>query len=138
MAVVKNRFMNPVNGDIYTWHINHGWDGDENSGLESPVTWSVTTAGNPVPQFGEIQPSKMTLKGTILHRAQHEAMQIWTALSRLQTIYFRDFDMVEYEVVVASFSWTRQGVVKNPSDPTMPYHIIRYEMVLNVLGVVGL
>lgn len=138
MAVVKNRFLDPANGNEYTWHINHGWDGDENSGLQLPVSWATSTGGAPVPQYGEIQPSTMTLRGTILHRAQHEAMQIWTALSANQTIYFRDFDNIEYEVVIQKFSWSRQGCMRNPSDPTMPFHTIKYELEMSILGVVGL
>lgn len=134
MAAVKNRFLNPANGAVYTWHINHGWDGEERSGVELPVTWSASTGGAPLPQYGEQQPQTLTLKGTILHRAQHEAFQVWATVSQSQSIYFRDFDMTEFEVVINRYQWTRVGVSSNPADPTMPLNIYRYEMLLTVLG----
>lgn len=133
MAVVKNRFLNPATGNVYTWHINH-WDGDERSGMQLPVSWASSTDGTPLPQYGEQQPQTWTLRGRILHRAQHEAFQLWAFLSQSQTIYFRDFDMSEYEVVIQNYKWQRVPCVHNGSDPTMPFHTFHYDLELAVLA----
>lgn len=136
MAAVKNVFTDPATGDDYTWHINHGWEGDERSGVENAMSWQSSTGGVPVPQFGESRPETWNLRGTILHRAQHEAFLTWAALSRDQTIYFKDFDTVEYEVKIQKYSWQRVGCSRNLSDPDMPFNIYRYELELLVLGLV--
>lgn len=133
MAVVKNRFRNPVNDDTYTWHINHGWGGEQRSGGELALSFATTTAGNPIPQYGELQPESWTLSGTILHRAQHEEFVEWAALCATQTIYFRDFDNAEYEVVITAYRPKREGVMRNSNDASMPYHIFRYELTMTIL-----
>lgn len=131
---VKNRFLDPETGDDYTWHINHGWDGDDNQGIENSVTWTSTTAGVQIPQFGSARPQIWTLRGTILHRAQHEAFLGWAALASDRSIYFRDFDSVEYEVFIQKYSWQRVGVSRNLSDDTMQFNIFRYTLELVVYG----
>lgn len=133
---VKNVFTDPVTGDGYTWHHNHGWDGDERNGVQNAATWSAATGGTMLPQFGEAQADLWTLRGTILRRAQHEAFLTWAAISREQTIYFTDFDEVTYEVVIQHYSWQRVGVGRNPQDADMSYNIFRYTLELLVLGVI--
>lgn len=133
---VKNLFTDPDTGATYTWHLNHGWDGDSNSGAENPLTWQTTTMGTPLPQFGERQPQTWTISGTILHREQHEAFLEWAEIGKDHTIFFKDFDSVEYEVFVQKYSWQRVGVSKNPQDPDMPYNIFRYSFEFLILGIV--
>lgn len=131
---VKNRFLDPDTGDTYTWAINEGWDGHDTTGIDNASTWSATTGGSAIPQFGESQPERVTLRGTILHEAQHQAFLDWAALSALHSIYFRDFTNVEKEVVIVRYKPTRVGVGRNTSDPSIPHHIYRYELEFLVLG----
>lgn len=130
---VKNRFTDPATGNSYDWTFNQAWEGDQRSGAHLNLTFTSSTAGAALPQIGELQQETMTLSGTILRREQHEAFIEWAQLCRTQTIYFTDHDSDDYEVVIVSYSWRRQGVGLNPSDPGMPFHIYRYELVMAIV-----
>lgn len=128
---MKNRFLNPANGDTYTWHVNHR---DQDTRLESQYSWSSSTGGSPLPQFGGKKAEVWALRGTILHKAQHEAFLTWLALSEAHTLHFRDCDGTSYEISILAYNPTRVAVSRNPQDPTMPLYIYRYELQLLVHG----
>lgn len=135
MPVVKNRFKNPADNSTYTWQINHNEEAER--GVESQYGWSSSTGGAALPQYGGLKAQVWTLRGTILHRAQHDAFKSWAAIAKDHTIYFRDFDNVEYEVAIVNYAPTRVRVEHNRMDPTMPHNIYRYELQLLVYGVVA-
>lgn len=135
--MAKNRFKDPANGDTYDWHINQGWDGEEDVN-DYAFSWASTTGGAALPQFGGAKAQIKTLRGTILHLAQHTEFLAWAALSQEHTIYFRDVDGNEFEVVILAYRPRRIGVLKNWSDPVnMPQYIYRYEMQLLMMGEVA-
>lgn len=131
---MQNRFKDPADASTYTWHVNHR---EEEKRLESQYTWSSSTGGSPLPQFGGRKPEVWTMRGTILHRAQHDAFETWLALGDEHTIYFRDCDGVEFEAMILSYAPQKiAGLNKN--DPVnMPRFYYRYELQLLVLGEVA-
>lgn len=136
--MAKNRFKNPADGSTYDWHINQAWDGEDDSGVESTYTWASSTGGAALPQFGGLKATIKTLKGTILHLAQHEAFLAWAAIAQNHTIYFRDVDGDEWEVMILKYLPRRQGVARNIMDfANMPYYIYRYELTMVFLGAVA-
>lgn len=137
MARVANRFTNPVTGGFYDWILNH--NEEEASGLERTIEHTAPTDGiGLIRQQGEEGPMVLQYRGSILQESQISTFRAWYNLCRSQTIYFRDFNGDEYEVLITSFKPQRKRVVRNPRDPVnAPMHTWTYEMSMEVLRVIS-
>jgi hypothetical protein len=122
---MKNRFTNPATGAFYDWDINHDPEGEELAGKTRQITRTPNTSGGGVVlQQGE--------DGSYVIKLS--AMWAWYRLCRTQTIYFRDFDGQDFEVVISSFQSKRKGKL-GPSgrDPSVPYHFWEYTIEMTVV-----
>lgn len=129
---MRNRFTNPANGDFYDWVLNHS--DEEESGHTTTVNRTANTGGTGlVRQQGDDGPWLLRYTGTILDRSQHQAMMRWKQISRGQTIYFKDYDGQEYEVVINQYTARRVRVLRNRRDPSMPFHRFEYTIEMEVV-----
>lgn len=129
--MARNRFTNPATGAFYDWPINH--TEEEAAGKTRTITRTSNTGlVGLVKQQGDDGPMLMKLTGTILTRDQFRQMWAWYSLSRMQTIYFRDFDGQEAEVQVTSFLPKRERTLRNPRDPSIPHHYWSYTIEMEV------
>lgn len=140
---MRNRFTNPLNGATYDWPINHA--SEEEFGYDLNIEHSGNT-GNVglVRQEGDPSPIVLRYSGTLLTRAQFEAMWGWVKLCRSQpgsppqTIHFRDFDNQQYEVLITEFKPTRQRTLKNPRGGTdTPHHYWTYTISMEVIRTIS-
>lgn len=132
---VANRFTNPANADTYDWVMNH--QEEEEAGFQHSIEATATTSGvgGRVLQQGPDEPLVLKYRGTVLDPAQHDEFLAWAALSRTQTIIFRDFADNEYEVLM-TYMPRRERVMRNPrGGTTAPFHIWRYSMEMHVVQV---
>lgn len=132
MALIRNKFVNPKTGAEYEWHRNHS----EEDPLEKrrDMTRGGTTAQTGLVRIqGEQSPYVMRLKGTIVHAEQDAMFWALWQLCETQTVYFTDFHEQEYEVLITRYAPTRTRVLRNPHDESMPHHIIKYELELEVV-----
>lgn len=134
--MARNRFVDPASGISYEWQINHTEESDQ--GKTRNITRTASTAGvGVIRQQGDDGQLVLKFSGSILHRAQFRGMWQWYQLCRTQTIYFYDFDNQGYEVQITSFQYTRKRTLRNPRDPTTPYHYWTYTMEMEVYNVLG-
>lgn len=134
--MARNRFVNPANGAVYNWQINH--TEEDQQGKTRNITRTATTAGiGVIRQQGDDGQLILKLSGTILHRAQYQAFWQWYQLCNTQTIYFYDFDDQGYEVQITSFQYARKRTLRNPRDPSAAHHYWTYTMELEVYKVLG-
>jgi hypothetical protein len=130
---MRNRFINPANGQVYDWPINHSEE--EEAGQEKNIEHGGTTNRvGLVRQQGDPAPYVLRYSGTILNTAQFQAMTWWTSLTNYQSIHFRDFDDNLYEVIITQFKPTRHRTLRNPRDQaSAPLHFWRYTIEMEVL-----
>lgn len=132
----RNRFTNPATGEFYEWAVNHSTE--DQFGRQREVTNVPTTGGAVrVLQQGDEGPLVLSLTGTILHSDQFAQMRAFFDLARQQTIYFDDFAGDSYEVIITGFQPTRQRTVRNPRDPSIPYHYWTYTINMQVVRVLA-
>lgn len=113
--MARNRFTDPLSAAVYDWPINHSEE--ESFGRARNIEHTAPTSGNGlVRQQGDDPPMTIRLSGTIFHKAQHDAFIGWFALSRTQTIYFKDFTGDEFEVQITAFQPVRKRTLRNPRD----------------------
>lgn len=132
---MQNRFRNPATGTVYNWHTNHDPQGEEMAGKSRAVTRvSNTSSSGVVLQQGEDGSYVIKLSGRIDMRAQFVQFWTWFKLSKTQTIYFRDFDGQEFEVMVTALQTKRVGKL-GPSgrDPSVPHHTWQYSIEMTVI-----
>lgn len=112
MSRIANRFIDPAdNLDTYFWPINHS--AERAFGKERSIEHGGNTGGTGlVRQQGDESPMVIEIDGTILTQDQYDTFWEWFALSKTQTIYFRDFQEQKYEVTIISFLPVRVGAVK--------------------------
>lgn len=132
----RNRFVDPASGIAYNWTINHTEESEQ--GKTRNITRTASTAGvGIIRQQGDDGQLILKLSGTILHREQFRGFWQWYQLCRTQTIYFYDFDDQGYEVQITSFLYARKRTLRNPRDPSAPYHYWTYTMEMEVYNVLG-
>lgn len=83
---------------------------------------AVTTGPKFVIQQGEGSPKVLSYAGTILTRAQLEAMQAYYDACDTRTVFFRDVDGTEYEVLITRFAPQRQRTLRNPREPSLLWY----------------
>jgi hypothetical protein len=76
----------------------------------------------------------LTYSGTIFHQVQMNEMVKFFAWSETRSIIFKDFAGDEYEVLITEFQPVRQRTVRNPRDPSIPYHYWTYSLKMEVLA----
>lgn len=133
MPYGRNRFTDPAAVlSTYDWAINHSEEEarDQKRNLERTTT---TNGMGFVRQQGEVSPDILRFKGTILARDQLDKMQAFYDLCNTQTIFFRDFEGDDFEVLITSFNPIRVRTSLNPRDPTIPYHFWRYTIEMEVI-----
>lgn len=131
----RNIFKNPSNGNEYSWPINHSEEDD--FGKRRSIEHGAKTNGTGlVRQQSDDGPIIIRLRGVIFHESQLQAMISWWKLCETQTIYFKDFQGNEYEVLITEFLPTRQRTIKNPRDfANAPYWFWRYEIAMEVVTI---
>lgn len=134
MAAPRDTFEDP-NGvrDTYEFQVNH--DEEDDFGKERQISHGANTGQTGlVRQQADDDPMVIRIRGKILHQNQHDEMVAWFALSKLQTIYWEDFQGNRYEVMFTSFKPVRQRTTKNPRDfANAPYWYWTYELTLEVI-----
>jgi hypothetical protein len=136
---MRNRFTNPSNGAFYDWQRNHDPRGEDELGKTRNIEHTAPT-GNVglVKQQGDDGPLVLRLSGTIVHRNQYQQFWQWYNLCRTQTIYFKDFDGQEYEVLITAFRPKRQGKLTSISpDPGMTQHRYTYTLEMEIVRVIA-
>jgi hypothetical protein len=132
----RDRFVNPVSGEVYSWHINHS-DEEEVSKERSITRTSNTGNVGVVRQQGDDGPLLLRFTGSILHRAQLVAMWRFYAMCHSQTIHFYDFDDQAYEVQIIAFSPVRKRTLRNPRDSSAPMHYWTYSITMEVYAYIN-
>ena len=137
VAMARNTFTNPSNGDAYQWLVNH--DEEEDAGKTRSITRTGLTSNvGTVKQQAEDGPLLLRFRGKIVDRSQYQAMWAWFELSRAQTIYFTDFDGQSYEVQITSFTPKRVRKSRAPQrDPSTPLHYWEYGIEMEVYKVLA-
>lgn len=132
--MARNTFIDPTTGEVYAWPINHS--DEEEGGRDRAITTGANT-GNVglVKQQGELTPIVLRYTGTILQRAQYDAMLSWYARCESHTIYFTDFAGDSYEVIISAFHPRRQRTLRNPRDPSAPFWYWTYTIEMTVMAV---
>lgn len=133
MTRVANRFLNPWTGDTYDWPVNHAEE--ESFGKSRNIDHTAPTSGQGlIRQQGDDSPMGIRLSGTVFHKAQHQAFINWFNLSRTQTIYWRNFDLEEFEVIFTGYLPQKKRTLRNPRDfANAPYHYWTYTMEFDVV-----
>ena len=117
----------------YEWQIMH--DEEQGSDLRRNVERTAVTSGvGFVRQQGEDSPQLLRFNGTILHSAQLAAMRDYYDACRTRTIFFRDIDGTEYEVLITSFNPQRRRTIKNPRDSAINLHFWDYEIEMEIVA----
>lgn len=99
------------------------------------VEHTANTAGTGyVRQQGTSSPELRRWSGTILTKAQYDAMQAYYAACSTRTIFYTDFTGEEREVVMTQFNPVRKPTLRNRRDPSIPYHYWTYELTMEVVG----
>lgn len=136
----RDTLIDPAPGGLgtYEFEINH--QDEEEYGNERQLTVTRNTAdGIAITQQGDSAVQQRTLTGTILTKDQHEKLAAFTKksgrLDPTNTLIFRDFFGEEYEVLIQAYRVKPVGVMRNPRDPGMRKHILRFTMVLLIIDV---
>lgn len=134
MTYVRNRFTDPANVVAqYVWAINH--KEEDGAAFQRQLERTTTTDGvGFVRQQGSASPQIRRYKGTILAQAQYDAMKSYYDLCETQTIYFRDFQDGEFEVLITLFNPVRKYTIQNPRDPSIPFHYWTYDIEMEVIN----
>src|SRR4051794_29567892 len=105
----------------YSFEINHSDEEaiDQNLNL---ARQAVTTGPKFVLQSGEASPAVLRYTGTILTQAQYNAMQAYYEASQTRTIFFRDVNGLELEVLILRYAPQRKRTVYNPREPTLLWY----------------
>ena len=136
MARLSNRFI-AGDGSFYDWPVNH--DEEESFGKRRNIEHTASVSGwGLARQQGDDAPAVIRLSGKILHQAQVTQFDYWMAVTRYQTIHFRDFAGEEYEVIITAFEPKRVRTLFNPRDRVnAPLWYWTYVMEMEVLTVVS-
>jgi hypothetical protein len=111
---VRERFRDGANVlATYTFHINHS-DEEQIDQTRNLTRTAVTTGPKFVLQQGESSPDVLRYNGTILDPAQLDNMQAYYAACETRTVFFRDVDGTEYEVLITRFAVQRKRTLRNP------------------------
>lgn len=134
---MRDRFINPLNSEIYLWDIGHAEE--EPTSKTRQITNSANTANTGlIPQQGDLQPTILKYTGTILKKSQLVEFWRWYELCEEQTIYFADYAGNEYEVMITDFGPKRQSTVRNPRDfVNAPLHYWTYSISMQVIRTIA-
>lgn len=107
MAVPRERFRDGASIlATYEFDVNH--DAEEPAGQTRNMTRSAPTGGvGFVRQQGDASPNVKRFTGSILRQEQIDAMQDYFDACSNRTVFFRDVDGTENEVIVTVFDYTR-------------------------------
>lgn len=116
----------------YEWEVGHN---EESSGL---MTYNlertaVTTGVGYVRQQGAPTPKTLDFSGSILTQAQYDAMVNYYKACETRTIFYRDVDNTEYEVLITSFNPTRIRVAFNSRSPGLLWKW-KYQITMEILS----
>jgi hypothetical protein len=125
-----------ADGTSYAWPINH--DAEDAFGKTRNLEHTALLKGSGlVIQQGDDGPLTIKVSGAILHKAQVQAFDAWFERCRTETIHFTDFAGDSYEVMITSFTPTRQRTLRNPRDPSIPLHYYKYNLEMEVIQVLS-
>lgn len=135
MAYFRNRFRDPLALlATYEWEINHSTE-EANEKRRNIERTAPTGDGGFVRQQGEASPRILKYAGVILTMTQKTAMDAYYAACDRSTVFFRDVDGGELEVIITGFNATRFGVAWNQRDTVnMRHHIYRYTIEMEVIA----
>jgi hypothetical protein len=135
--MARNQFINPQNGVVYSWLVNHSEE--QAAGKARNITRTAPTgATGLVRQQGDDGPYLIQLAGKILDRSQLQMFWLCYATCRTQTLHFLDYDNQRYEVQITDFAPQRVRKENSPQrDPTTPLHYWTYTMTLEVYAFIA-
>lgn len=135
MTRLSQKFVNPANGDEYTWPVNHSEESEVD--LAQGVSASASTGGgNLVLQQGDEQPMVFSLEGTIFAKSQLVAFKTWLLLCKAQTIDFHKYDGDVFTVLITDFKPKQKRTIHNPKDSAnAPLWYWTYQMQMTVVAV---
>lgn len=132
MTRIACRFKNPANNVTYDWPINY--DNVSSSGRSRSIEHTANTATTGlVRQQGSDDPLVFKVSGAILTEAQYQAFWEWFNRCASQTIYWRDVDNDEYEVIVTSFTPVKVRGRNRQGGVAAPLWYWKYEMEIEVV-----
>lgn len=105
----------------YTFAINHS-DEQEGGPTRHVERTALTDGVGFVRQQGASTPRVFKFSGSILTTAQLNAMQSYYEACENRTVFFRDADGTEYEVLITAFSPIRKRTVRNSRDPSLLWY----------------
>lgn len=132
----RDAFIDPAPGGLGTYEFQVGHSDEDEFGNGRAIAVTSNTLGEvAVRQQGDEEPMVLTLRGTILHRNQHEVFVMFYRKSAVNTIIFRDFYGEEFEGVIQSYKSQRKRTLRNPRDPSISRHYYTYVIVFHVVKV---
>lgn len=133
---MRDRFVNPANGEEYIWQVSH--ETEEGTEMRLQVNAVGTTGGGKVYHQGPTEPFTLRWQGKYDFRAQHVAMLQWAQLAKGQTIYLYDYDGQGYEGQITSFAPKRNRKLSfTGRDAGVPHHFWSYELEFLVYSFIG-
>lgn len=107
MAVPRERLRDGASVlSTYEFDINH--DAEEPAGQTHNISRTAPTGGvGFVRQQGDVSPRVIRNTGSILRQEQIDAMQDYFDACSNRTVFYRDVDGTEYEVIITVFDYTR-------------------------------
>lgn len=135
--MARDRFQNPVNGQIYNFPVNH--DEEEPTTKSRTITRTANTGNiGAVRQQGDDGALLLKYHGRTPYRAQAQGLWAWYNLSKNQTIYFYDYDNQGYEVQITELSVTRRRKLSYfGKDPSAPHHTYEWSITMEVYAVLA-
>lgn len=139
MAYGRVRLTDPAPGGLGFYDFQVNYNSEEEVGKERSIERTANTGmTGAVRQQGDDGPLIFRFTGTILHKAQHQALRNFYEASKSRTIIFRDFEGEEHEVLITAYKAKRKAVVHNSKDvANARLHIYEYTMSLDVIRTIS-
>ena len=118
---------------LYQFPVNYSEEGEFGRRRNLERTASTNHVGV-VRQQGDDGPLIITFNGVIFHADMHQKLINYFAVGRDRTVFFTDFEGWQYEVFLIAYLPTRVRTLRNPRDPSIPYHYWKYSMEMEVVN----
>lgn len=138
MAYQRCQLVDAAPGGLgaYVWEANYDTE-DEFSRARSYQRTATTDGVGVVRQQGDDGPVILKVSGVALRRVQHEKFVAFFLAARDRTMHFIDFEGYDYEVFITAYNPTRVRTSRNPQDPSMMFHYIKYSLQFEAVNVLS-
>lgn len=116
----------------YEFAINH-WTEQPDEQRRNVQRTAPTGGTGFVRQQGDSSPRVLKYGGTIMTQAQYDAMQSYYEACNTRTVFFRNYQGVENEVLITAFSARQEPVLYNSRAPSLS-HVWRYDLEMEVIA----